>query len=284
MRTTQRRICQFCGDEFEADREHKNYKRKFCSTRCGGEAAKKKTRASWPSEDEMRRLYEDEGLTDKEIGARFGHSYQWALTIRQAYGIEGRARPKPASPRVQANGYVRLGDEWEHRVVAAEKVGRALLPGEVVHHIDGDPQNNDPDNLVVYPSHSEHIWDERGRRAKKPSKRKSPNKRRDWTEPRQKVEAEGRCRVCGGTSDVQAAHIVPRSQVAAGHGEHVDNIVPLCGDFGNGCHGLFDRGELDLLPFLTLGEQAYAVLIHPGGMVGAYQRVTGGALDHIEAA
>lgn len=36
-----------------------------------------------------------------------------------------------------------------HRVVAELKLGRALLPGEIVHHIDGDKWNNDPDNLAV---------------------------------------------------------------------------------------------------------------------------------------
>lgn len=33
--------------------------------------------------------------------------------------------------------------------VAELKLGRALLPGEVVHHIDGNSLNNHPDNIVV---------------------------------------------------------------------------------------------------------------------------------------
>lgn len=45
----------------------------------------------------------------------------------------------------------------EHRIVAEEKLGRKLNPGEVVHHIDGDKRNNDPDNLMVFPSQKEHI-------------------------------------------------------------------------------------------------------------------------------
>lgn len=28
-----------------------------------------------------------------------------------------------------------------HRMIAAEEIGRSLLPGEVVHHLDGDSLN-----------------------------------------------------------------------------------------------------------------------------------------------
>lgn len=35
----------------------------------------------------------------------------------------------------------------EHRLVLENKIGRKLLPGEQVHHIDEDKTNNHPDNL-----------------------------------------------------------------------------------------------------------------------------------------
>lgn len=37
------------------------------------------------------------------------------------------------------------------RLLVEEKLGRKLKPREQVHHIDGDPLNNDPDNLTVIP-------------------------------------------------------------------------------------------------------------------------------------
>lgn len=43
-----------------------------------------------------------------------------------------------------------------HRVVAEQKLGRPLKRGEVVHHIDGDPSNNHPDNLEICSSASVH--------------------------------------------------------------------------------------------------------------------------------
>jgi hypothetical protein len=49
----------------------------------------------------------------------------------------------------QRNNYVKLGGRHMHRVVAEQKLGRPLLPGEIVHHKDGDKWNNDPSNLEV---------------------------------------------------------------------------------------------------------------------------------------
>jgi hypothetical protein len=37
----------------------------------------------------------------------------------------------------------------EHCVIMEEHIGRKMLPDEVVHHIDGDPFNNDLENLVL---------------------------------------------------------------------------------------------------------------------------------------
>jgi hypothetical protein len=42
-----------------------------------------------------------------------------------------------------------------HRFVMAWHMGRFLTPNEVVHHVDGDSQNNDISNLRLM-SHEEH--------------------------------------------------------------------------------------------------------------------------------
>lgn len=89
---------------------------------------------------------------------------------------------------------------------------------------------------------------------------------RDWTAARAKVDREP-CRVCLGPF-VDAAHIIPRSRVKPGPGEDPKNIVPLC----RVCHAAYDQGKLDLLPYLTREEQAYAVELV--GLAEAYQRTT----------
>jgi hypothetical protein len=45
---------------------------------------------------------------------------------------------------------------YEYRMVAEQVVGRRLRSDEIVHHIDGDPSNNRPENLAVM-TPSEHI-------------------------------------------------------------------------------------------------------------------------------
>lgn len=59
---------------------------------------------------------------------------------------------RPDHPRSHKNGYV-----YEHILVAEQSLGRTITPSEVVHHIDGDISNNDPSNLHVFASQSDHI-------------------------------------------------------------------------------------------------------------------------------
>lgn len=69
---------------------------------------------------------------------------------------------------VASNGYVLVkvgtdhpmadvrGYAYEHRLVAAEKLGRPLQPGEQAHHADENKQNNAPDNIEPEPSIAHH--------------------------------------------------------------------------------------------------------------------------------
>ena len=47
------------------------------------------------------------------------------------------------------HGYRYLGHRAEHRLIVEQLLGRKLTYNEVVHHKDGNPQNNDPSNLEV---------------------------------------------------------------------------------------------------------------------------------------
>jgi hypothetical protein len=93
---------------------------------------------------------------------------------------------------------------------------------------------------------------------------------------RLKVEQEGKCRVCGVSARYcDAAHTVDRSLSRSGF-NNPDLIVPLCSAIKGSaldCHGLYDRHQIDLLPFLSNEEQAAMVL--EVGMARAWRRATG---------
>ena len=58
----------------------------------------------------------------------------------------------PSHPYATAAGYVR-----EHRLAIESKLRRYLLPGEVVHHVDGDRANNQLSNLRLFATNADHL-------------------------------------------------------------------------------------------------------------------------------
>lgn len=73
------------------------------------------------------------------------------------------SKPKRAdfTGHIRADGYVRIqraGEtQYEHILVAEKALGKPLPAGAVVHHVDENPTNNAPTNLVICPSHAYHL-------------------------------------------------------------------------------------------------------------------------------
>ncbi len=120
--------CDNCGKVYKAyGSKAPDFKHHFCCAACA---------KSWRAQH-MRELNEDLNKT------RMTPEVRHKLRIARLDKGEGKT-------------YTKTFGRHTHRVVAEQMLGRPLLPGEVVHHIDGDKRNNDPSNLMVFASASEH--------------------------------------------------------------------------------------------------------------------------------
>ena len=81
----------------------------------------------------------------------------------RAKGLTGPANPRWSGRGLTSNGYVWVraadglparrskgGRTAEHRLVMEQTLGRKLLPGEEVHHRNGDKEDNRPGNLELW--------------------------------------------------------------------------------------------------------------------------------------
>lgn len=91
------------------------------------------------------------------------------LATQRSGPKSGAEHPDWTGGRVKVKGYwyvyspghpfARKGVPYvlEHRLVMEAKLRRYLLPGEVVHHIDANRENNIPENLIVFGSNAKHL-------------------------------------------------------------------------------------------------------------------------------
>ena len=109
-------------------------------------------------------------------------------------------------------------------------------------------------------------------RAGKPLRRTSPLQRTASmaATDAQRAAVAGRCCVvCGSDRRIDPAHLIPRSM--GGCGDPLC-VIPACRVH----HRAYDRGELDLLPFLEPGwRPQIAHAVRHVGLIAALRRISG---------
>ena len=124
----------------------------------------------------LRHLIEVEKLQQWRVAELLGCSRSCVERTCRRYGITTQRtgpRSGPLHPDWKG-GRKRVGRYWyvwtnqhprrtkanyvaEHRLIAEEMLGRYLERNEVVHHINGDPQDNRPQNLAVFQTNAAHL-------------------------------------------------------------------------------------------------------------------------------
>ena len=139
-------VCDYCGCSFFRDMSHlKGKKHHFCSREC---------LANFSNKEKNPDGYRD--LKDfTNISANMSRVNKKLNPTRMTLETREKIRISKMSA---GNGrtYEKTYGVHTHRIVAEQMLGRPLHEGEVVHHIDGNKRNNDPSNLRVFSSQSEH--------------------------------------------------------------------------------------------------------------------------------
>jgi len=105
----------------------------------------------WNRQRDMSHLWTPETIQKRKRYGPENPCWRGGRYVEPEKGYVMVRCPPEFQPMARQNGYV-----LEHRLVVAQHLERCLVSGEVVHHRNGDLEDNRPENLRLYSSHQAH--------------------------------------------------------------------------------------------------------------------------------
>jgi len=134
--------CDFCGDECHTGKYNLDLEVKHRCKRCANRATGKLKRGK-PSKKKGRtfiNLQRENSINWK--GGRYINKAGYVMILIKSGSTDRKSGWENYRP--------------EHIILSEAILGRRLKKTECVHHIDGNRQNNNPENLIVIKSHKHH--------------------------------------------------------------------------------------------------------------------------------
>jgi hypothetical protein len=136
---------------------------------CSGcKEAKHITRGSYNTAIRKHGRYACQKCVNTVTNKKRGPYISGLMAGKPKYKIRGKKHGNWKGGRHTSSGYKKVKIDnpdtglatnkytTEHKIVIENDIGRTLVQGELIHHIDGQRDNNDIDNLHLCSGHKEH--------------------------------------------------------------------------------------------------------------------------------
>jgi endogenous inhibitor of DNA gyrase (YacG/DUF329 family) len=143
--------CLICGIDFRYKTEQKD--RKYCSTKCSNRSF-------------IKSIEKECLFCKKKFSTRPSQNAKYC-SHKCFYNRNDGKTKQYGWTKYKKVYKVGRGKIWEHRLVMEEKLGRVLESWEQVHHIDGNPKNNNIENLMIVLPREHNIYTIMQRKIKK---------------------------------------------------------------------------------------------------------------------